>query len=187
MRIVDKAEALALLEVHTRQLLPSGGCVMCALARSEPGSLVLMQSEHAVAVLDRFGNQPGHLLVIARNHIERATELAWPLYADVQKLAWEANHAVERVLSPKRVFIAALGAAAPLPMTFPHYHLHVIPVYEDDERARPATVFSWTSGVVVYDDSEASKLCAALRAAWPNSDESAGAYHEQLLAQRELS
>jgi hypothetical protein len=52
-------------------------------------------------------------------------------------------------------------------MSFPHYHLHVIPIYEDDERARPARVLSWTSGVVVYEDDEAASLVSDLVRAWP--------------------
>jgi hypothetical protein len=42
-----------------------------------------------------------------------------------------------------------------------------VPVFESDERARPAHVFSWSSGVLVYDDEEARALAARLRAAWP--------------------
>lgn len=39
-------------------------------------------------------------------------------------------------------------------------------VYDTDERARPAHVFSWSAGVVVYEDGEAAALAERLRAAW---------------------
>jgi len=55
-----------------------------------------------------------------------------------------------------------------LPQTYSHYHVHVIPVYETDERARPARVLSWSEGVVVYDDGEADGICRELSLAWPH-------------------
>ena len=52
-------------------------------------------------------------------------------------------------------------------MTYSHYHVHVIPVYETDERARPARVLSWSEGVVMYDDDEALQLRQRVASAWP--------------------
>jgi hypothetical protein len=43
----------------------------------------------------------------------------------------------------------------------------VLPVYERGEGARPAHVFSWSVGVLVYEDDEARDFSARLRAAWP--------------------
>jgi len=51
-------------------------------------------------------------------------------------------------------------------MSFPHFHIHVLPVYDTDERARPAHVFSWSAGVLVYEDDEAHALSERLREAW---------------------
>jgi diadenosine tetraphosphate (Ap4A) HIT family hydrolase len=169
-RTVDKEEALALLEAHTRALLSTDEqCVMCALrsGRGAPG--LIRETEHGVVALDRFGSERGHLLVIAKRHVERETELPWPAYREIQRLAYDACHALRRALSPRRVYVAALGAESPLPMSFPHYHLHVIPIYEVDERARPARVLSWSSGVIVYDESEALALASVIREAHSNT------------------
>ena len=107
-----------------------------------PGDRVQMKHDelyiNGTVVLDRFGNRYAHLLVIARRHVEHATQLSWLEYSALQRLAYEANQALEKVVEPQRVFIAALGARDPLPMTFSHFHLHVLPVPQDDERCRPA-------------------------------------------------
>jgi hypothetical protein len=71
--------------------------------------------------------------------------------------------------SAARVFTATLGAAVELAQTYSHYHVHVIPVYETDERARPARVLSWSEGVVVYDDAEAARICRDLAQSWPRA------------------
>jgi diadenosine tetraphosphate (Ap4A) HIT family hydrolase len=171
-RIVEKAEALELLEQNRRKLLgDEGGCTMCALVRHAPASDdLLAESEHGVALLDRFGGSPGHALVIAREHREEATELGWPAYSGLQRLAYEASLAQRRALEPARIFVAVLGASTPLPMSFPHFHIHVLPVYGNDERSRPAHVFSWSAGVVLYTDAEAGELTRRLKAAWPARD-----------------
>lgn len=168
-RTVEKAEALELLAANRRTLLGAAdGCVMCALVRRslESGELIA-EDAHGVVLLDRFGSRPGHSLVISRQHLEDTTALGWPVYAALQRLAYDACGAIERTLAPARTFVAVLGASAQVPMSFPHFHIHVLPVFETDERARPAHVFSWSSGVLVYEDEEARALAARLRAAWP--------------------
>jgi diadenosine tetraphosphate (Ap4A) HIT family hydrolase len=168
-RRVEKPEALELLAENRRLLLDGAdACVMCALVRRAPeAGERLAENEHGVALLDRFGSRPGHTVVISKLHVEDTTALGWPSYAELQHLAYAACTAIERVLAPARTFVAVLGASEPLPMSFPHFHIHVLPIFERDERARPAHVFSWSSGVLVYDDDEARALAARLRAAWP--------------------
>jgi diadenosine tetraphosphate (Ap4A) HIT family hydrolase len=169
-RTIQKPEALELLAENRRALLGStDGCVMCALVREAGASGELVgESAHGVVVLDRFGSRPGHALVISREHVEETTALGWPVYAELQRLAYRTCTAVERALKPARTFVAVLGASAQVPMSFPHFHIHVLPVYETGEGARPAHVFSWSAGVLVYEDAEARELAARLRAAWPD-------------------
>ena len=166
--MIEKPEALTLLAENRVALLGGDtGCVMCALARGAAAAPELVrESEHGVALLDRFGTREGHLLIIARSHVEDTLALGWDVYQDLQRLAYDGAQVVTRLLSPARVFIAVLGASAALPMSFPHFHIHVLPVYDTDERARPAHVFSWSAGVLVYEDAEAAELAARLRAAW---------------------
>jgi diadenosine tetraphosphate (Ap4A) HIT family hydrolase len=164
-----KPEALELLAENRRTILERGDeCVMCALVKRAAGSTELLaESERGVVLLDRFGSRTGHAIVIAREHVEETTKLGWPTYAELQHLAYDAGIAIERTLAPARTFVAVLGASAQLPMSFPHFHIHVIPVYETGDGARPAHVFSWSRGVLVYDDEEARELATRLRAAWP--------------------
>jgi len=167
VEVVSKERALSLLAAHKRHLLgEAGGCVMCKLASGGADVTFIAESREAVVLLDRFACRSGHLLVIPRAHVERLSQLPFELFADVQRLTFEAARVIDRCFAPARVFTASLGAAVELPMTYSHYHMHVIPVYETDERARPARVLSWSEGVVVYDDDEARRMSEQLRAAW---------------------
>jgi histidine triad (HIT) family protein len=173
MRRVDKAEALELLAVNRQALLgdDSEGCVMCALVTRVDRDLsrpeLLAGNEHGVALLDRFGSTRGHILVISRQHLLDTSELPWPVYAELQRLNYEACCALRRAFQPARIFSAVLGASSELPMSFPHFHIHALPVYDRDERARPAHVFSWSSGVLVYDEDDIQQVSDEIRAAWP--------------------
>jgi len=169
VRVISKEAALARLHEHKQQLLAGcGGCVMCALASGGAGSMLIAESDHAVVLLDRFACKFGHLMVVSKRHVERATELDFPIYVDLQRLVFDATRVIEAYFKPARVFTASLGAAVELPQTYAHYHVHVIPVYDTDERARPARVLSWSEGVVVYDDLEAERICHELREQWPD-------------------
>lgn len=168
MRKVTKAAALEALAVEAGALPERyGGCAMCAVAAGHPpGTEVLAENDAAVAVLDRYAARPGHVLVVLRAHVEQVWDLPWEAYAAVQRLAWEAARAAARVAAPRRVFVAALGSPDPLLMSFPHHHVHVLPVAEGGPTARPAEVFTWSAGVYVYEPGEARALADALRAAW---------------------
>ena len=158
MRQLTRGDALALLEEHKQQLLRHPDeCVMCALNQRRDPELVLKQDAHGTVVLDRFGNRYAHLLVVARRHVEHATQLSWLEYGALQRLAYEANQALEKVVEPQRVFIAALGARDPQPMTFSHFHLHVLPVPKDDaDRAFNVATSSATCCAMARFDFELS-------------------------------
>ena len=159
---------MAQLAEHKQELLAGPhACVMCALANGAARSMLIAESTHGAVLLDRFGCRYGHLMVVAKQHLERASSLEWAVYIDLQRLVFDATNVIDAHFKPARVFTATLGAAVELPQTYSHYHVHVIPVYETDERARPARVLSWSEGVVVYDDAEAEALCRELGDAWP--------------------
>ncbi len=128
---------------------------------------VLAQNEVAVAMLDRFAARPGHVVVVLRRHAETIAGLPWEEYAAVQRLAWEASRALTTVLAPVRVYVAALGATRRIATSFPHHHVHVIPLMDGGENDRPASVLTWAHGIHVYEAGELVTWSERLRAAWP--------------------
>ena len=140
-----------------------GDCLLCALAReAEP----LAVSERAIAVLDRYACRPGHVLVVLRRHAENIAALEWPEYAELQLLAWRVARGLDRVFAPRRIYIAALGSAEPLAVSFPHVHLHVVPLTDGGEADRPANVFTWAHGMYVFEsDAEEASMRDRLRIA----------------------
>ena len=156
MKWLPKADALAQLEAER-----GAGCPMCALVRDcEP----IVATEHAIAVLDRYAARPGHVLVVLRRHEERIARLAWPEYEALHRVAWEIAAAIEASLAPNRIYVAALGSAVPLVTSFPHVHLHVIPLADGGDCDRPANVFTWVNGMYVFESAaEERELRARLQ------------------------
>jgi diadenosine tetraphosphate (Ap4A) HIT family hydrolase len=168
VRHVEKAEAMALLEREAGALADRfAGCAMCGMVAGHPADLqVLAERPAAVAVLDRLATRRGHVLVILRRHAESIEEMPWSEYAAVQRLCWEAARAVERTLRPRRIFVASLGSATQLKMSFPHHHVHVLPLFDGGESDRPSEVLTWRHGVFLYTPEEARALADTLRQAW---------------------
>lgn len=140
---------------------------MCGILRGADGPpLVVAERDDAVVVVPRYGVRWGHLLVALRPHITRLSQLPRPAWLNACELAYEAACAAEQVLSPLRCYVASLGTPRDdLPMTSPHLHLHVVPIYELDDR--PGEVLTWRHGVVTGSDEERAELRDALLAAWP--------------------
>jgi len=138
----------ALAKEAARLPIRFGGCALCGLAAGYPkGAQLVAENAHAIALLSRYALRRGHLLVVLREHAERFAEISWPAYRGMHELAFRCAQALERTLEPTRVFVAAFGSPVPLPMTFPHHHLHVVPLYSRDDRDRPSSVFTWQWGV----------------------------------------
>ncbi|MBX3161137.1 MAG: HIT domain-containing protein [Deltaproteobacteria bacterium] len=158
---LDKRAALA--RVAAANDAPA--CRMCALVRdAEP----IAATDEAVAILDAFATRPGHILVLLRRHEERLAHLAWPEYQALQHLAWRTCRALEAALAPRRIYVASLGSAEPLATSFPHVHLHVVPLADGGEADRPASVFTWAHGMYVFESAgEEAALRARLVAALP--------------------
>jgi diadenosine tetraphosphate (Ap4A) HIT family hydrolase len=144
---------------------------MCALASGRDPSLLVHENAHGAVLLDRFGSRRGHLLVVAKRHVENVSAFEWEEYAELQRLGFDACRVLEGALQPKRVYVAVLGASTAMATSYPHYHVHLVPICEDDARARPAQVFSWSAGVVIYEPQEAAELVAQLGSVWPRGQE----------------
>jgi diadenosine tetraphosphate (Ap4A) HIT family hydrolase len=153
---ISRAEALAQV---SRSASP-GRCPMCEVAET---ARLLRAGRHACITLNRYPLRWGHMLVITKRHVERFREIADDEHAEAAAFCLRAARAMERTLSPPRVFVASLGSAREnLPMTCPHLHWHVVPVAHGE---RPRDVLTWKHGVLQADEAEWQALEARLSSA----------------------
>jgi len=152
--IITRDEAL--------QQLDDTDCVVCDVlggAFGEP--LIVARATGCVAVLPRFAVRRGHAMVALTRHVEHISELSEDEWLTACGLARRIAIALEALMRPLRCYVASLGTArGGLPMTSPHVHLHVVPLY--DRQDKPSDVFTWERGVHVATESEWQKLRVAL-------------------------
>ena len=143
---------------------PEGSCLVCAILAGDAGpTWVLHEGEHVRVVLSRYPRNWGQAMILLRRHVTGFTDLEPREWAEASEAAYYVASRMELVLQPVRCFVSCLGTAhADLPMSSPHMHLHVDPVYDLDQR--PRTTFTLEFGVVEGEPDEWEALRASL--AW---------------------
>ncbi|HEV7460495.1 MAG TPA: HIT domain-containing protein [Solirubrobacteraceae bacterium] len=131
-------------------------CLFCKIAGGELPSTVVDEDERTVAFMDINPATRGHALVIPREHsrdlLDVPDEDLAACAAAARRLAARAS---ERLGAAGVNLLNSCGAAAW--QTVFHFHVHVIPRYEDDPLRLP-----WVPGP--GDEGEIAAAAEALRA-----------------------
>jgi histidine triad (HIT) family protein len=111
-------------------------CIFCKIVAGELPGQIVEEDERTVAFMDINPATRGHLLVIprahARNLLEISREDLGATIATAQRMAQRVNQR----LGPAGInLINSCGSAAW--QTVFHFHVHVIPRYEDDPLKLP--------------------------------------------------
>lgn len=160
--LIARDEALRRIELE-------GGaprCLMCAIAERKVGDVHVVHEDDAMLVmLPRYVRRWGHVMVTPRAHVTSFDGVDAALWTRASQLAHQAARAVERVMRPRRCYVASTGSSAgELTQTSQHLHIHVIPLYTPDDR--PSDIFSWTEGVYVGEPEEYAALARRYREVW---------------------
>jgi histidine triad (HIT) family protein len=111
-------------------------CIFCKIVAGELPGQIVEEDERTIAFMDINPGTRGHLLVIprahARNLLEISPEDLGATIATAQRMAQRVNQRLE----PAGInLINSCGSAAW--QTVFHFHVHVIPRYEDDPLKLP--------------------------------------------------
>jgi histidine triad (HIT) family protein len=111
-------------------------CIFCKVLQGEIPAQVVDEDEHTVALLDINPWTRGHALVIPRRHARDLLEIS---DGDLANVAVAAKRLAARMRERLRCdgldLLNATGQAAW--QTIFHFHVHVIPRYEDDPLQLP--------------------------------------------------
>jgi histidine triad (HIT) family protein len=111
-------------------------CIFCKIVAGELPATVIAEDDHTVAFMDISPATRGHALVVPREHAEdllsiEAEELGHVMHA-AQRVAGRAKE----VLGADGVNLLNSTGAAAWQTVF-HFHVHVIPRYDDDPLKLP--------------------------------------------------
>ena len=111
-------------------------CLFCGIVAGDVPAQVIDSDEHTVAFMDINPATDGHALVVPRRHSANLLEIS---DEDLERTVVAARRLARRIdaaLDPDGLnVINSCGAAAW--QTIFHFHLHVIPRYEDDPLKLP--------------------------------------------------
>lgn len=160
-RLVSRAEALD--RIRTEGGEPS--CLMCAVRDREVGDAhAVLEDDEMLVFLPRYVRRWGQVLVMPKVHAVSFTEISAELWARANALAHRGARVVEAVRRPRRCYVASTGSSGgELTQSSQHLHIHVIPLYDADDK--PSSTFSWQEGVWIAKRDE----WEALRSAYARS------------------
>ncbi|MDI1442548.1 HIT family protein [Polyangium sp. 6x1] len=161
-RLVSRVEALDRIRNETGEV----ACLMCAIRDRRAGPVfVVHEDDHQLVLLPRYVRRWGQLMVMPKRHAVSFGEIDDETWAETNRLVLHAARVVERVMRPRRCYLASTGSAAgEITQSSTHLHVHVIPLLEPDDK--PADIFSWSAGVYIADSEEWESLRARYGEAW---------------------
>lgn len=106
-------------------------CIFCKIAVGEIPSNTVYEDDNFRVILDAAPANPGHCLVLPKNHAADIFELDGELVGAAHSLARKIAAAVKKAVGADGInIIQNNGAAAGQSVS--HYHVHIIPRFSGD-------------------------------------------------------
>ncbi len=135
----------------------SQDCVFCRIVAGTLPSYRICEDDHAVAFMDINPANPGHVLVVPREHAADVFAASAEALAAAIAMAQRVARAVQAELAPDGInLVQANGPGAA--QSVAHLHIHVLPRRLGDDLA-----MNW--GLVPGDRAAIQALAARLKAA----------------------
>ena len=113
-----------------------GDCLFCGIVAGDVPAQIVDSDEDTVAFMDISPATRGHALVIPRRHARDLMEISDEDLAATAKAARRLAQRMDAVLEPDGFNI--LNSSRPAAwQTVLHFHIHVVPRYEDDPLKLP--------------------------------------------------
>jgi histidine triad (HIT) family protein len=111
-------------------------CLFCGIVAGDVPAQIVDSDEHTVAFMDIHPATKGHALVVPREHSEDLMDVSDEDLARTIAAARRLTRRMDEALEPDGFNI--LNSCRPAAwQTIFHFHLHVIPRYEDDPLKLP--------------------------------------------------
>ena len=108
-------------------------CIFCKIVRGEIPGTIIYEDDKVLSFLDINPINPGHALVIPKEHLEFLADMS----SDLAEPMWEAGRKVAAALRNADIrcegISLLLADGSPAGQEVPHVHLHVIPRYSGDK------------------------------------------------------
>ena len=132
-------------------------CIFCKIANGAIPSATVYEDEAFRVILDIAPAAKGHALILPKEHYDNLWELGAEESAKVLTIAAKVSKAQKKALGCDGVNILQNNGVAAGQTVF-HFHMHLIPRYENDD-----VVIPWNT--LSYEEGEAASVCEQIKAA----------------------
>ena len=114
----------------------SDDCLFCGIVAGDVPAQIVDSDENTVAFMDISPATRGHVLVIPRNHAENVLDVSEEDMRNTYAAAQRLVHRIDDVLEPDGFNVLNSCKPAAWQTVF-HFHVHVVPRFEDDPLELP--------------------------------------------------
>lgn len=131
--------------VKTDYTQKSSDCLGCALANKEAFVHVVYENDYVCCFLDHDPFNEGHTLILPKKHFGYVDEFDSVTANAVMKASQLVSKAIKKIYNPDGITICQNGGKID---ELSHYHMHVVPRYENQSFASFYTVEPWSNDEV---------------------------------------
>lgn len=106
-------------------------CIFCKIISGQIPSATVYENSEFKVILDRFPSNSGHILILPKEHSENIFEIDPELAGRLFKLAVQISGIMKNTLKFESMNVLQNNGVL-AGQTVPHFHLHLIPRYEND-------------------------------------------------------
>lgn len=106
-------------------------CLFCKIVKNELPSTKVYESETALAFMDIAPVNPGHVLIVPKEHYQNLEDAPEEVVCELIKVVKKIGKAVKSGLEVEGYNIA-FNSDPVAGQIIPHLHFHVIPRHKDD-------------------------------------------------------
>ena len=111
-------------------------CIFCAIAGDVIPATKVYEEDQILAFMDINPANPGHLLVIPKRHYRNIFDIDAETAGKIMQVGKQLASAIQTALNPDGLNLLQSSEAAAFQTIF-HFHLHLIPRWEDDTLVLP--------------------------------------------------
>ena len=111
-------------------------CIFCAIVEGKIPSAKVYENDHVFAFMDIAPANPGHLLIIPKQHYRNIFDMPADVGSKIMEAAVLLANAIKEALNPDGLNLFQSNEPAAFQTVF-HFHLHLIPRWEEDPLRLP--------------------------------------------------
>jgi len=106
-------------------------CIFCQIINKEKQAYIVYEDDLCIAFLDAFPVNEGHTLVVPREHYENIYDITEESLAHIMKITKRLALDYQKIFQSIGLNIIQSNGTAAKQTVF-HFHLHLIPRYQND-------------------------------------------------------